>query len=69
MKVLKQIWQMALREVRIMLKNPIYGFCMVGFPLLAMFFFTSLMDEGLPQDMPVGVVDLDNTTPADDRGL
>ena len=62
MKVLKQIWQMALREVRIMLKNPIYGFCMVGFPLLAMFFFTSLMDEGLPQDMPVGVVDLDNTT-------
>ena len=53
---------MALREVRIMLKNPIYGFCMVGFPLLAMFFFTSLMDEGLPQDMPVGVVDLDNTT-------
>ena len=62
MKVLNQIWQMALREVRIMLKNPIYGFCMVGFPLLAMFFFTSLMDEGLPQDMPVGVVDLDNTT-------
>ena len=53
---------MALREVRIMLKNPIYGFCMVGFPLLAMFFFTSLMDDGLPQDMPVGVVDLDNTT-------
>ena len=62
MKVLNQIWQMALREVRIMLKNPIYGFCMVGFPLLAMFFFTSLMDDGLPQDMPVGVVDLDNTT-------
>ena len=35
---------------------------MVLFPLLAMVFFTSLMDEGLPQDMPVGVVDLDNTT-------
>ena len=35
---------------------------MVVFPLLAMVFFTSLMDEGLPQDMPVGVVDLDNTT-------
>jgi len=45
-----------------MLKNPIYGFCMVLFPLLVMFFFTSLMDDGLPQDMPVGVVDLDNTT-------
>jgi ABC-2 type transport system permease protein len=62
MKCFNQIWQMALREVRIMLKNPIYGFCMVLFPLLVMFFFTSLMDDGLPQDMPVGVVDLDNTT-------
>ncbi|MBR1389739.1 MAG: ABC transporter permease [Prevotella sp.] len=40
---------------------------MVVFPLLAMVFFTSLMDEGLPEDMPVGVVDLDNTTTS--RGL
>ena len=54
--------QMALREVRIMLHNPMYGCCMVVFPILAMIFFTSLMDEGLPEDMPVGVVDLDNTT-------
>ena len=46
----------------ILRKNHIYGFCMVVFPLLAMVFFTSLMDEGLPQDMPVGVVDLDNTS-------
>ena len=62
MKCFNQIWQMSLREVRIMIKNPIYGFCMVLFPLLVMIFFTSLMDDGLPQDMPVGVVDLDNTT-------
>ena len=53
---------MALREVRIMLHNPMYGCCMVVFPILAMIFFTSLMDEGLPEDMPVGVVDHDNTT-------
>jgi ABC-2 type transport system permease protein len=53
---------MALREVRIMVKNPIYGCCMVLFPLFTMIFFTSLMDDGLPQNMPVGVVDLDNTT-------
>lgn len=62
MKILEQIWQMALREVKIMLHNPMYGCCMVVFPILAMIFFTSLMDEGLPEDMPVGVVDLDNTT-------
>jgi len=35
---------------------------MVLFPVLMIFFFTSLMDDGLPTDMPVGVVDLDNTT-------
>jgi len=35
---------------------------MVVFPVFIMLFFTSLMDEGQPQDMPVGVVDLDNTT-------
>ena len=62
MKYLNQIWQMSLREVKIVLHNPIYIFCMVVFPLLTMIFFTSLMDEGLPQDMPVGVVDLDNTS-------
>ena len=43
-------------------RNPIYGFCMVVFPLLAMVFFTSLLDEGLPENLPVGVVDLDNTS-------
>lgn len=34
---------------------------MVVFPLLVMFFFTTLMGEGQPQEMPVGVVDLDDT--------
>ncbi len=35
---------------------------MVAFPLLTMVFFTSLMSDGLPTEMPVGVVDLDNTS-------
>lgn len=30
--------------------------------MLAMIFFTSLMQEGQPQEMPVGIVDLDNTS-------
>ncbi|MDE5784483.1 MAG: ABC transporter permease [Prevotella sp.] len=62
MKQLRQIWQIALRELVILWRNRIYGFCMVAFPLLAMFFFTSLMDDGLPTEMPIGVVDLDNTS-------
>jgi ABC-2 type transport system permease protein len=51
-----------MRELLILRRNHIYRFCMVVFPLLAIFFFTSLMDDGLPTAMPVGVVDLDNTS-------
>lgn len=54
--------RIALRECGILSKNPIYWFCMVVFPVLCMFFFTSLMHNGQPLDMPIGVVDLDNTT-------
>ncbi len=35
---------------------------MVLFPLLVIFFFTSIMGEGLPTEMPVGVVDLDDSS-------
>ena len=34
---------------------------MVIFPIVIVVFFTSLMDEGQPTNMPVGVVDQDNT--------
>jgi len=66
-RYLNNIWTIAKRECTILYKNRIYGFCMVVFPLLALIFFTTLMDEGLPEDMPVGVVDLDNTSTS--RGL
>lgn len=62
MKSLNQIWLLMKREMRILWKNPIYGFCMVVFPIAVMLFFTTMMDEGLPEDMPVGIVDLDNTS-------
>ena len=67
MKYLRLIWQVARREMKILRVNHMYLICMLGFPLLALVFFTSLMDEGLPEDMPVGVVDLDNTSTS--RGL
>lgn len=62
MKYLKQIYDIALRELLILRRNHIYLFCMVLFPVLVMFFFTSILDDGLPTNMPVGVVDLDNTS-------
>ena len=62
MKTLRQIYLLAVRECRIFLHNPIYVFCMLIFPLAVMFFFTSMMEEGQPMEMPVGVVDLDNSS-------
>ncbi len=62
MKYLRQIYEIMLRELLILRQNHIYRFCMVFFPILVIFFFTSLMDEGLPTSLPVGVVDLDNTS-------
>ena len=62
MKYLSQIFDIALRELSILYHNRIYGFCMVVFPLLTIFFFTSMLDEGLPQDLPIGVVDQDNSS-------
>ena len=58
---MKRILNIALRECRRMLHNPMYLLCMVVFPAVVCLFFTSLMAEGQPQDMPVGVVDLDNS--------
>jgi len=62
MKYLSAIWTVVKREAKILVMNRLYGFCMVVFPILAILFFTSLLDEGQPADLPVGVVDLDNTS-------
>ena len=58
---MKRIWFIALRECGILRSNPIYLFCMVLFPMLVMMLFTTMMNDGQPVEMPVGVVDLDNT--------
>ena len=50
------------RELRRLVSRPLYLCCMVAAPLLCCLFFTTLMYEGLPKDMPVGVVDEDNTS-------
>ena len=62
MNELRVIYEIMMRELQILRQNHIYRFCMVLFPVLVIFFFTSIMDDGLPADMPVGVVDLDNTS-------
>ena len=62
MRVLRQIYEVMMRELQILRQNHIYRFCMVLFPILVIIFFTTLLDDGLPTSMPVGIVDLDNTS-------
>ncbi|MBP3834732.1 MAG: ABC transporter permease [Prevotella sp.] len=58
----KQIYRIALRECGILKSNPVYIFCMVIFPIVVTVFFTSIMDEGQPENMPIGVIDNDNSS-------
>lgn len=51
-----------LREWRRLLSRPIYLFCIFIVPLVSAVMLTSLMGEGLPTEMRVGLVDMDNTT-------
>lgn len=60
-EVIDRIYHLSLREIGIMRQHPIYGFCTVVFPIVVIVFFTSLMHTGQPSEMPVGVVDQDNT--------
>lgn len=61
MEIAVRIYHLVLREMGIMRRNPIYGFCLVVFPIITIVFFTSLLSEGMPSEMPIGVVDQDNT--------
>ncbi len=59
--MIKNTISTALRECGNLKSNPIYLVCMVVLPVVATLFFTSLMEQGQPSRMPLGVVDLDNT--------
>ncbi len=54
--------KVAARETQIIISHRIYIICMVLLPLAVTILFTSLMYDGQPVEMPVGVVDNDNTT-------
>ena len=60
-RFIDRVFGLAARECRILKSNPVYLLCMVVFPLFVTFLFTSLMNEGQPQNLPIGIVDLDNT--------
>lgn len=57
----KRFLRIAKREVFRLTSQPIYLFCMVIAPIFCFVFFSTLMEKGLPSNLPAGVVDLDNT--------
>ena len=56
------LWHVIVRECHRLVSRPLYLFCMVGAPLFCYVFFTTLMSSGLPTNMPVGIVDQDQTS-------
>lgn len=57
----KRFLRIAKREVFRLTSQPIYLFCMVIAPIFCFVFFSTLMEKGLPSNLPAGVVDLDDT--------
>ena len=58
----RDILNVAKRETNIMFSRPLYLIATVVVMLLCCFFFATLLQKGVPERMPVGVVDLDFTT-------
>lgn len=56
------LWLVMKRECKRLVSRPLYIFCMVIAPLFCYIFFTTLMGSGLPTDLPIGAVDLDNSS-------
>ncbi|MCD7978925.1 MAG: ABC transporter permease [Tannerellaceae bacterium] len=59
---LYRIWLIAKREFYRLSHTPIYFFSMLIAPVISAVFFLSLMKGGLPHDLPIAVVDLDNSS-------
>lgn len=49
------------REIYLLFRHKIYFFSMVLAPLFCYIFFTTLMKDGLPRNLPIGIVDLDQS--------
>ena len=49
------------RECKRLVSRPVYLICIIGVPLFCAFFFPTLMWQGVPNDLPVAVVDLDKS--------
>ena len=72
---MKRIREIVIRELHLWGKRPIYLLGSVGVMLASAIFFLTFMSEGVPEDIPIGVVDRDLSSTSrnfirqlDDRG-
>lgn len=58
---LVRVWRVMQREMKGILRHPIYPIGMILIPILSMLVLLSIMGKGLPDSIPLAVVDEDNT--------
>ena len=51
-----------LRELRLMRQRPVYLLATIGVMAFCTVFFLTFLRDGMPEDLPVGVVDMDNSS-------
>lgn len=59
---MKSIIRVIRRELDIIRRRPVYILASVGVLAVNVIFYTTLMKDGLPHDLPIGVVDLDRSS-------
>lgn len=62
MSVWQNIWAVIHRELHIIRNHPIYLNGSVGVMLVCTVFYLTFFKAGLPQDLPIGVIDADNSS-------
>ena len=62
MSVWHNLWAVVRRELRIWLHRPVYLLGSVGTIAFCAIFFLTFFRDGLPHDLPIGIVDNDNSS-------
>lgn len=62
MNFINKVKAAMLRELRLMRQRPVYLLASVGVMTFCTIFFLTFLREGMPSDLPIGVVDCDNSS-------
>lgn len=59
---MRQFFRVIWRELGIIRKRPVYILASLGVLVVNTVFYMTLMKDGLPHDLPIGLVDLDRSS-------